>query len=319
MAGYPGAGEARTVLLATEKAFAAGAVAKIEEVTSAAKYTLKRLENYKSKDELLAAIADVDAVIIRSDIVDEAVLAAATKLKIVVRAGAGYDNVDLKACEAKGVVAMNTPGQNANAVAELVFGMMLVSARNNFDGTSGFEISNRSIAFYGFGAVARAVHKVAMGFNMKAYAYDPFIPADKIREMGAEPVDTVAGLFKHQYVSLHVPLTDQTKDSINKELLMSMPKGGTLINTARCEVVNEADMVEVLKARPDFNYLCDVAPKDAEPMKEAVGDKVGKRLVITKKKMGAQTGEANDNCGVAAANQIVGFLEKGETRFSLKA
>jgi len=267
----------------------------------------------------LAAVADADAMIIRSDIVDQAVLDAGKKLKIVVRAGAGYDNVDLKACEGKSVVAMNTPGQNANAVAELVFGMMLVSARNNFDGTSGFEISNRSIAFYGFGAVARAVHKLATGFNMKTFAYDPYIPADKIKEMGAEPVSTVADLFKHQYVSLHVPLTDETKASINKELLSSMPKGGTLINTSRCEVVNEADMIEILKTRADFNYLFDVAPKDPKPMEEAVGDIVGKRLVITKKKMGAQTGEANDNCGVAAANQIVGFFEKGETRFALKA
>jgi D-3-phosphoglycerate dehydrogenase len=313
------AGKQRTVLLATEKAFAAGAVAKIEAVTTAANYTLKRLENYKSKDDLLAAVKEADALIIRSDIVDEAVLAAAEKCKIVVRAGAGYDNVDLKACEAKGVVAMNTPGQNANAVAELVFGMMLVSARNNFDGTSGFELVNRSIAFYGFGAVARAVHKLATGFGMKTYAYDPYIPADKIKEMGAEPVASVAELFQYQYVSLHVPLTDETKDSINKELLMKMPKGGTLINTARCEVVNEADMVTVLKERADFNYLCDVAPKNPEPMIEAVGDKNGKRLVITKKKMGAQTSEANDNCGVAAANQIVGFFEKGETRFALKA
>jgi len=314
------AGKQRTVLLATEKAFAAGAVAKIEAVTSAANYTLKRLENYKSKDELLAAVADVDALIIRSDIVDQAVLDAAKNLKIVVRAGAGYDNVDLKACEAKGVIAMNTPGQNANAVAELVFGMMLVSARNNFDGTSGFEISGREMAFYGFGAVARAVHKLAIGFGMKTFAYDPFIPADKIKEMGAEPLTAVADLFKHQYVTIHVPLTDETKGSINKELLSQMPKGGTFINTSRCEVVNEAEMVEMLKTRTDLNYLCDVAPKDPEPMKEAVGaDKVGKRLVITKKKMGAQTSEANDNCGVAAGNQIVGFFEKGETRFSLKA
>jgi len=167
--------------------------------------------------------------------------------------------------------------------------------------------------------VARAVHKLAKGFNMKSYAYDPFIPAETIKEMGAEPCATVADLFKHQYVSLHVPLTDETKDSINKELLMSMPKGGTLINTSRCEVVNEADMTQVLKDRADLSYLCDVPPKDAEPWKEAVGDKVGKRLIISKKKMGAQTGEANDNCGVAAANQIVGFFEKGETRFALKA
>jgi len=214
---------------------------------------------------------------------------------------------------------MNTPGQNANAVAELVFGMMLVSARNNFDGTSGFEISGREIAFYGFGAVARAVHRLAVGFNMKTFAYDPYIPADKIKEMGAEPVATVADLFKHQYVSLHVPLTDETKSSINKALLEQMPKSGTLINTSRCEVVNEADMVEMLKTRTDLNYLCDVAPKDPQPMIDAVGDKNGKRLVITKKKMGAQTSEANDNCGVAAANQIVGFFEKGETRFALKA
>jgi len=298
-------------------------VNKIEAATKAAGYTLKKLENYKGKDELLAAVAEVDALIIRSDIVDQAVLDAAKKLKIVVRAGAGYDNVDLKACAGKDVVAMNTPGQNANAVAELVFAMMLTSARNNFDGTSGFEISNRNIAFYGFGAVARAVHKLAKGFNMNTFAYDPFIPADKIREMGAEPVDTVAGLFEHQYVSLHVPLTDETKDSINAALLTKMPKGGTLINTARMEVVNEADMIQVLKDRPDFNYLCDVGVKDKEALEAAVGDKVGKRLVLTKKKMGAQTSEANDNCGVAAANQIVGFFENDDrvaaTRFALKA
>eukprot|EP00928_Gymnodinium_smaydae_P069880 TRINITY_DN536_c0_g1_i3.p1 TRINITY_DN536_c0_g1~~TRINITY_DN536_c0_g1_i3.p1 ORF type:complete len:346 (+),score=127.80 TRINITY_DN536_c0_g1_i3:87-1040(+) len=313
------AGKARTALLATEKAFAADAVAKIEAVFKEAKYTMVKLENYKSKDELLAAVQDVDAMIIRSDIVDQAVLDKASKLKIVVRAGAGYDNIDLKACEAKKVVAMNTPGQNANAVAELVFGMMLTSARNNYDGSSGFELVNRSIAFYGFGAVARAVHKLAVGFGMKTYAYDPYIPKDKIKEMGAEPVDSVAGLFEHQYVSLHVPLTDETKNSINKDLLSKMPKGGTLINTARMEVVHEADMLEILKSRPDFCYLCDVGCKTADAMKEAVGDKFMKRLIFTKKKMGAQTIEANNNAGVAAAQQIVGFFEKGETRFSLKA
>eukprot|EP00439_Symbiodinium_sp_Y106_P032075 s4290_g3.t2 len=237
---------------------------------------------YLRQDDLLAAVTDADAMIIRSDIVDQAVLDKAAKMKIVVRAGAGYDNIDLKACEGKEITAMNTPGQNANAVAELVFGMMIVSARNNFDGTSGFELVNREIAFYGFGAVARAVHKLAQGFGMKSFAYDPYIPADKIKEMGAEPVATVAGLFEHQYVSLHVPLTDETKASINKELLGKMPKGGTLINTARLEVVHEADMIEVLKTRPDFCYLCDVAPKELA---------YGKRLIFTKKKMGAQTAE----------------------------
>lgn len=313
------AGKARTVLLATEKGFAKEAVDKIEAACTTAKYTLKKLENYKSKDDLLKAIADVDAVIIRSDIVDAAVLDAAKKLKIVVRAGAGYDNIDLKACDAKNICAMNTPGQNANAVAELVFGMMITSARNNYNGESGFELVNRSIAFYGFGAVARAVHKLAVGFGMKTYAYDPFIPKDAIKSMGAEPVDTVAGLFEHQYVSLHVPLTPETKESINKSLLSKFPKGGTLINTARVEVVHEPELLEVFKERPDFCYLSDVEPKNSAAIKEAVGDKFGKRCIFTKKKMGAQTIEANNNAGVAAANQIVGFFEKGEKKFSLKA
>mmetsp|Transcript_17407 Transcript_17407/g.49660 ORF Transcript_17407/g.49660 Transcript_17407/m.49660 type:complete len:318 (-) Transcript_17407:222-1175(-) len=313
------AGKPRTVLLATEKAFAKDAVTKIEGVFADAKYTLQKLENYKSKDELLAAVASVDAMIIRSDIVDAAVLDKAAQLKICVRAGAGYDNIDLATCEKKGVVAMNTPGQNANAVAELVFGMMLTSARNNYDGSSGFELVNRSIAFYGFGAVARAVGKLAVAFGMKMYAYDPYIPKDKIAEMGATPVDTVAELFNYQYVSLHVPLTDETKESINKALLSKMPKGGTLINTARQEVVHEAELLEVLKERPDFCYLCDVAPKNAEAVKALVGDKYMKRVIFTKKKMGAQTLEANNNAGVAAANQIVGFFEKGDVRFKLKA
>merc|ERR1719343_1651430 len=199
---------------------------------------------------------------------------------------------------------MNTPGRNANAVAELVFGMMLTSARNNYDGT---------------GAVARAVGKLATGFGMTLYAYDPYIPKEAIKSMGAEPVDTVADLFAHQYVSLHVPLTPETKESINKELLIKMPKGGTLINTARMEVVHEAQMLEVLKERPDFCYLCDVGFKAQEEAKAVVGDKYMKRVIFTKKKMGAQTLEANNNAGIAAANQIVGFFEKGVTKFSLKA
>jgi len=315
----PLAGEPRTVLLATEKAFAADAVSKIEKVCADAKYTLQKLENYKEKSELLAAVKEVDAMIIRSDIVDAGVLEAASKLKIVVRAGAGYDNIDLKAAEAKDVVAMNTPGQNANAVAELVFGMMLTSARNNYDGSSGFELVGKEMAFYGFGAVARAVHKIATTFGMKTYAYDPFIPANKIAEAGATPVEKVADLFQHQYVTLHVPLTNETKESINRSLLTQMPKGGTLINTARAEVINESEMLEVLKERQDFCYLCDVAPKNAEAMTEAVGDKAGKRVIFTKKKMGAQTLEANNNAGVAAANQIVNFFELGDKKFQVKA
>jgi len=313
------AASGKTVLLATEKAFAAEAVDKIAKVFEEAKYTLVKLENYKAKSELLTAVADVDAMIIRSDIVDADVLEAAKNLKIVVRAGAGYDNIDLKATEAKNVIAMNTPGQNANAVAELVFGMMLVSARNNFDGTSGFEVTGKGMAFYGFGAVAKAVHRLCKGFGMQTFAYDPFLKPDDISAAGATPVSTVADLFKHQYVSLHVPLTDQTKDSINKALLSGMPKGATLINTARPEVVNEAELLELLKERSDFCYLSDVAPKNKDEIATAIGDKMGKRVIFTAKKMGAQTLEANNNAGVAAANQIVGFFERGETRFQVKA
>eukprot|EP00927_Polykrikos_kofoidii_P010583 TRINITY_DN1445_c0_g1_i6.p1 TRINITY_DN1445_c0_g1~~TRINITY_DN1445_c0_g1_i6.p1 ORF type:complete len:331 (+),score=59.07 TRINITY_DN1445_c0_g1_i6:40-993(+) len=313
------AGQSRSVLLATEKAFASEAVSRIENVFQGSGYTLKKLENYKEKSDLLEAIASVDALIIRSDIVDEAVIEAASKLKIVVRAGAGYDNIDLKACEKKNVVAMNTPGQNANAVAELVFGMMLTSARNNYDGSSGFELVNRSLAFYGFGAVARAVHKLAKGFGMVTYAYDPFVPSDQILAAGATPVETVPELFQHQYVSLHCPLTPETKESINKDLLMRLPKNGTLINTSRVEVVHEGELLEVLRERPDVCYLSDVAPTNAEEIKALVGDKYMKRVIFTKKKMGAQTLEANNNAGVAAANQIVNFFEKGDVKFQLKA
>jgi len=307
----------RTVLLATEKAFAAEAVSKIEATTKQAGYTLKKLENYKSAADLEAAVAGVDAMIIRSDIVGPPVLEKADKLKIVVRAGAGYDNIDLPACTAKRIVAQNTPGQNANAVAELVFGMMLVSARNNFDGTSGFELTGRKMAFYGFGAVARAVHKLAQAFGMESYAYDPYIPKEAISAAGATPVDTVADLFNYQYVTLHVPLTPETKDSINAALLSKMPKGGTLINSARPAVVHEAELLQILKDRPDFCYLSDVVPKNEAEIKEAVGDKFGKRVIFTKKKMGAQTLEANNNAGVAAANQIIAFFEQGITKFQV--
>jgi len=313
------AGQARKVLLATEKAFAAEAVTKIEAALTAANYTLQKLENYKDVDALHAAAADCDAMIIRSDIVGKEVLEKAAKLKIIVRAGAGYDNIDLGACAEKNVVAMNTPGQNANAVAELVFGMMLTSARNNYDGSSGFELVNRTMALYGFGQVARAVHRLAQGFGMKTVAYDPFMPKAAIESYGATAVETAAELFDYQYVSLHVPLTPETKESINKALLLKMPKNGTLINTARQEVVHEAELLEVIKERPDFCFLSDVTPKNAAEIKEVVGDKYMKRVIFTAKKMGAQTLEANNNAGVAAANQIVNFFEKGDVKFQVKA
>lgn len=307
----------RRVLLATEKAFAKTAVDAIQVVLDDAGYKLVKLENYKSVEDLHSAAAGVDAMIIRSDIVNKAVLDKADKLKIVVRAGAGYDNIDLDACNAKKVVAQNTPGQNANAVAELVFAMMLTSARNNFDGTSGFELVGKKIAFYGFGAVARAVHRLAQVFEMESYAYDPYVKDEDITAAGATPVKSVEELFNYQYVSLHVPLTDETKDSINGALLSKLPKNGTLINTARPEVVHEAEMLELVKTRSDFCYLSDVAPKNAADVKAAAGDKFGKRIIFTAKKMGAQTVEANNNAGVAAAKQIVSFFEEGVTRFQV--
>merc|ERR1712176_1254900 len=197
--------------------------------------------------------------------------------------------------------------------------MGLTSARNHYDGTTGYELTGKSIAFYGFGAVAQAVHKLAKGFSMKSFAYDPFMHPAKIQDLGAVPVNKVEDLFQHQYVSLHVPLTPETKASINKKLLMAMPKNAALINTARAEVIDENDMLDVLQARQDFCYLCDVAPKNATEIKEVVGGKFMKRVIFTKKKMGAQTAEANDNAGVAAANQIVGFFENGNRQFQLKA
>lgn len=313
----PPARGGKIVLLATEKAFAAEAVGKIEAVVAKAGYTLRKLENYKTEADLSSAVEGADAMIIRSDIVGSKVLEKANMLKIVVRAGAGFDNIDLPACTAKKIVAMNTPGQNANAVAELVFAMMLTSARNNFDGTSGFELVGKKIAFYGFGAVARAVHRIAQVFGMESFAYDPYVPKEAIVAAGATAVDKVEDLFNYQYVSLHVPLTPETKESINKALLSKMPKGGTLINTARPEIVHEVELLELAKERGDFCYLSDVAPKNLEDLKIAVGDKFGKRVIVTKKKMGAQTLEANNNAGVAAVNQIIGFFEQGVTKFQL--
>jgi len=307
----------KKVLLCTEKPFTADAVQGIETILKEAKYELVKLEKYKEQSELLAAIADVDAMIIRSDKIGPDQMAPAAKLKLIVRAGAGVDNINLKEAYAKNITCMNTPGANANAVAELAFGMVLTSIRNHYDGSSGFELRGRSLALYGFGAVARAVHQVAKGFGMNTFAYDPYIPKEKIAEMGATPVDTVAGLFDYQYVSLHVPLTPETKDSINKALLGKMPKGGTLINTARPEVVHEAEMLELIKERSDFCYLSDVPPKNSDEIKKAVGDGFGKRVIFTKKKMGAQTLEANNNAGVAAANQIISFFETGVAKFKV--
>jgi D-3-phosphoglycerate dehydrogenase len=301
------------VLLVTEKPFAAPAVTAIEGVFATAGYELVKLEKYKEKAELLSAIADAEACIIRSDLIDPEVLAAAGKLKLVVRAGAGVDNVDLKAATEKDVCVMNTPGQNSNAVAELAFGMMVTNARNHYDGSSGYELRGKTLGLHGCGNVSKYMIELAKGFAMDVCAYDPFLTPEQITAAGAKPVSSVKELFNCNFVSLHIPATPETKQSINKELLSAMPSPAVLVNTARKEVINEDDLAAVLQERKDFTYLADVAPDALKSIQEALGDRK-QQIFCTAKKMGAQTSEANNNAGIAAANQIVGFFERDERR-----
>ena len=300
------------VLIATDKPFAAVAVKGIREVVEGAGYELVLLEKYTEKAQLLDAVKEVDAVIIRSDIVDAEVLAAAKQLKIVVRAGAGYDNVDLDAATAHKVCVMNTPGQNANAVAELVFGMLVYAVRNFFNGTSGTELYGKKLGILAYGNVGRNVARIAKGFGMETYAYDAFCPAQAIESDGVKAIFSTDVLFKEcQIVSLHIPATAETKGSINFELMNSMPKGAIVVNTARKEVIDEAGLVKMFEERPDFKYVTDIKPSiDAE-----LAAKYPDRYFSTPKKMGAQTSEANINAGIAAAKQIVGFLRDGIDKF----
>jgi len=309
--------EPKTVLLATEKPFAAGAVTDIENTCKEAGYTLKKLEKYTEEQQLLDAVADVDAVIIRSDIASAKVMDAGKNLKLIVRAGAGYDNIDLPAAAERNIITMNTPGANANAVAELAFGMMITNARNHWDGSSGYELMGKSLAVYGFGAVARNLHRIAKAFNMKFSAYDPYLTKEQIEGAGAIYCAKVEDLFNSQFVSLHCPATAETKNSINFSLLSKMPKNAVLVNTARPEVVHEEDLKKILEERKDFSYVADVPPKNLDVL-HALPDG-SKRVFVTKKKMGAQTAEANSNAGTQAAQQIVGFFQRGEMRGQVKA
>lgn len=304
----------KTVLLATEKPFSASARNEVVAIIEKAGYTARVLESYKGKQPLIEAIADADAAIVRSDIIDAEVLDAAKKLKLVVRAGAGYDNIDTAAAKAKGIAVMNTPGQNANAVAELVFGMLVYSARGKFNGKTGTELRGKTIGLHAFGAVGRAVAEIAKGFGMTVLAFDPFVKAEAIQAAGVEAASSLEDLYKRsQYVSLHVPATAETKNSIGKKLISLMPPGATVVNTARKEIINEAELLELLETRKDFRYISDIAPSDATlaTIKEKFADKV----YFTPAKMGAQTEEANVNAGLAAARQIVGFFERGEKQF----
>lgn len=302
------------ILIATDKPFAPVAVKGIREITDEVGFELLLLEKYTDKAQLLEAVKDVDAIIIRSDIIDNEVLDAAKKLKIVVRAGAGYDNVDLVAASAHNVCVMNTPGQNSNAVAELVFGMLVYAVRGFFNGASGTELLGKKIGIHAFGNVGSNVARIAKGFGMDVYAYDAFCPAEVIEKAGVKPVNTVEELYSTcPIISLHIPATTETKNSINFALLSKMPKGALLVNTARKEVIDEAGIVQMLNERPDFKYITDIKPAiDAE-----LTDRFPERYFGTPKKMGAQTAEANINAGLAAAKQIVDFLVDGNEKYKV--
>lgn len=301
------------VLVATEKPFAAAAVEGIKQEVEAAGHELALLEKYTEKAQLLDAVKDADALIIRSDKVDAEVLDAAKQLKIVVRAGAGYDNIDLAAATAHNVVAENTPGQNANAVAELVFGMLVFGVRNFFNGKAGTELMGKKLGILAFGNVGRNVARIAKGFGMEVYAYDAYCPKEAIEAAGVKAADSQAELFAEcDIVSLHIPATAETKQSINAVLVGSMKKGGIVVNTARKEVINEPELIQLMNERTDIKYLTDIMPDAHDEFSKLEG-----RYFSTPKKMGAQTAEANINAGIAAAKQINAYFATGDTKFQV--
>lgn len=300
------------ILIATDKPFAPVAVQGIREIVEQAGFELALLEKYTAKAQLLDAVKDVTAIIIRSDIIDKEVLDAAKQLRIVVRAGAGYDNVDLNAATANNVCVMNTPGQNANAVAELVFGMLLYGIRGFFNGTAGIELKDKKLGILAYGHVGRNVARVGKGFGLKQYAYDAYASSVTIENDGVKALASVEDLFRTcQIVSLHIPATAETKKSINYELMSSMPKGAIVVNTARKEVMDDDGLLKMFVERPDFKYLTDIQPSNHAELLAAYPD----RYFATPKKMGAQTAEANTNAGLAAANQIVDFLKNGNEKY----
>ncbi len=300
------------ILIVTEKPFAKVAVDGIRKEIEAAGFELALLEKYTEKAQVLEAVKDAHALIIRSDKVDAEIFDAAPELKIVVRAGAGYDNVDLEAATAHGVCVMNTPGQNANAVAELAIGLMIMAVRSFYDGKAGTELRGKKLGIHAYGNVGRNVARIAKGLGMEIFAYDAFCPKEAMEAEGVCPVATPEELYATcNIVSLHIPSTPETKNSIDYELVERMPKNGLLVNTARKEVVNEADLIRLMEDRPDLKYITDIMPAHHE---EFVSTFPG-RYFSTPKKMGAQTAEANINAGIAAARQIVAFFKEGCERF----
>ena len=303
----------KKVLLLTDKPFAQVAIDGIQKEISDAGFELKLCEKYGTDlDRVKRVAADVDALIIRSDKVNAEIMDAAPDLKIIVRAGAGYDNVDLEAATERDICVMNTPGQNSNAVAELAFGMMVMAVRNMYNGTSGFELKGKKLGIHAYGNVGRNVARIAKGFGMEIYAFDAYCPKEFIEADGVIPVDSQEALYEIcNVVSIHIPATPGTRMSINYNLLNRMPKNGLVVNTARKEVINEIELVKVMEDRPDLKYVTDIMPDDhAELMEKFAG-----RYFTTPKKMGAQTAEANINAGIAAAKQIVGYLKDGCEKF----
>lgn len=302
------------ILVATEKPFAAAAVNGIRKIVEEAGHELALLEKYTDKARLLEAVADADALIVRSDKVTAEVIAAAPKLKIVVRAGAGFDNLDLAACSQRRIVAMNTPGQNSNAVAELAVAMMVFMSRNQFTPGTGCEIQGKKLGIQAYGNVGRLVAAKAKSLGMEVMAYDPFVPAEKMQEEGVVPAESLEQMYEQcNFISLHIPAIPATIGSINYDLISRMPKGGCLVNTARKEVINEAELVKVLTDRPDLKYITDIAAV----CQEELNQKFCKQVFATPKKMGAETAEANINAGLAAARQICRYFETGCTKFQL--
>ena len=302
------------ILVATDKPFAKVAVEGIRKVVEDAGYEMALLEKYGDRQNLLAAAVDADAIIIRSDVIDEDVFAAAPNLKIVVRAGAGFDNVNLSAATAHGVCVMNTPGQNSNAVAELALGLMIYAVRNFYNGTSGTELKGKRLGIHAYGNVGRNVARIAKGFGLDVSAYDAFCPDSVMEADGVKPVGSAEELYAgNDIVSLHIPATPETKQSINYALLNRMPKGGLLVNTARKEVINEDELIQLMNDRADFKYVTDIMPNANDKMVELFEG----RYFSTPKKMGAQTAEANINAGIAAARQIVAFFKEGITKFQV--
>ena len=303
------------ILIATEKPFAKKALDGIKEILAAADYEVALLEKYTEKEELIAAVRDVDGMIVRSDKVTAEVIEAAEQLKIVVRAGAGFDNVDLKAASARGIVVMNTPGQNSNAVAELAVAMMIYMSRNRFTPGTGLELQGKTVGIHAYGNVGRLVGRKAKALGMNVIAYDPFVTDSALFENdGVEQVGSVEELYAaSDFLSLHIPATEQTKKSIGYKLMMSMPKGATLVNTARKEVIDEVGLEAAMTERTDLKYVTDIAPDDVATMTALFGN----RFFATPKKMGAETAEANINAGLAAARQVVGYLRDGITKFQV--